>query len=185
MKLVSPRILATSVLALCIFILTACGANDEELVLDDFFHIQSHDEFVNLLFSEASGYVAHEGTEQEIQHLLEYLEMPSRPIADYLEDFDFLVEIIEYELELDMARHWSIARYGIENFYHVNDFTFQHLITATLAFVVFEPSYEHDLIELPFVVFSNILFEAMGEAGLLADFEGYIMSPNGTLVIMY
>lgn len=162
-------------LASILFTFTACGESEDGFALGGFFTAQSHDELFDMIYAEElsmnpAGYGSPEYVYMinEFQYLL---TMPGRHINDYLEDFDFLVDLFG---ENPDEQDWKIIRRGLEDFYYMNDFIFSLLLMSLADSAgLLDRLDDFDFIPLPYFVFR--------QWGYVVHFESYITTPNGTL----
>jgi len=118
--------------------LIGCGNRHEDYILPDIFSVQSQDELLQIIAEEFYGHdeVYIGATMQQISEYVSLLlNIPGKTIEMYLEDFDFIVDAMGYDLLDSADTRWSLVRYGIESFFFVNDFIFHYLMLSVVGSV--------------------------------------------------
>jgi len=156
----------------CLFIFASCGSNEDDFALSEIFAAQNHDELIQI-FTELTDLHAYPEVEYE---LLSLLTMQGRPIEEYLEDFDFLVDLIDADIVSDLTAPLRALRDGIENFYYMNDFIFTLLLfgEAYISGIFDDMVGGLPFKPLPYIAWGNSI-----------NYNDYIITPNRILIIVY
>ncbi|MCL2576266.1 MAG: hypothetical protein FWE33_07505 [Defluviitaleaceae bacterium] len=157
--------------------LTSCGDESSEFELPKLFFAQTYDEIIEISLSEATSEADERHIQEYHDRIMPLLTMSGRPMQDYLEDFDFIVNLAIDGFQDNKAAHWDLIRDGIENFFHMNDFIFHFLI----LYAADSANILHTVDDLPFLLLPYELFVENNGFG----FVDYVVTPNNILVVIY
>ena len=171
--MISKKLILSIVIICATFVFSSCANYEDDSILQGFLgelqNVQSHDELIELI-------IAHEGepSQKELADFIETLNIPGRPLEQYLEDLDFLAVYFESATGFSIEGYLGMMQSVIANFYHVNDMIF-HTFTIMLLGHIYN---EHGL--MPFYAFPNSDLFPM-DASHLSENE---KTPNGILILV-